>query len=72
MKWVAQIVAPMSIWRIFMSDNNEIISLLHKAVEDYTASGMYLSRKFHAQYGKIGLQTYGQTHLKQEGVNHVS
>jgi hypothetical protein len=48
---------------------NEVLDLVHKALLDYTASGMYLSRKFHKQYGKIGLQTYGQTHLKQEGIN---
>jgi hypothetical protein len=43
--------------------------LIERAVLDYTASGMYLSRKFHARYGKIGLQSYGQTHAKQDGKN---
>jgi hypothetical protein len=38
-------------------------------MEDYLASGIYLSKKFHSKYGKIGLQTYGQIHLKQDGIN---
>jgi hypothetical protein len=62
-------VPGLRVWYKYWRKMNEVLDLVHKALLDYTASGMYLSRKFHKQYGKIGLQTYGQTHLKQEGIN---
>jgi len=35
-----------------------------EAIQNYERGGFYLSKIFWAKYGKIGLQTYGQTHIK--------
>jgi hypothetical protein len=50
-------------------ESKKVFEVVCTLFENHMRSGMYLSKEFHKQYGFIGLQTYGQTHLKQEGIN---